>query len=157
MANADLFLFLPQKMMYQMRRTLLFLIFMFDVRSVVSESQVKLICIVHSGIIFKFVQYISFILFRLYCLFMMVYLLAAVKSKELKWLPHGSEFPLASETSASKSPSKPKTYTSFSSRQDSLPEFSEKPISPCEEDIILAKLGPGQVKGSTCFSLSVFF
>lgn len=67
-----------------------------------------------------------------------------VKSKELKWLPNGSEFPLATETSASKSPSKPKTYTSFSSSQDSLPEFSEKPISPCHHDIILAKLGPGQ-------------
>lgn len=80
---------------------------------------------------------------------MMVLLLTAVKSKELKWLPNGSEFQLATETSASKSPSKPKTYTSFSSSQDSLPELSEKPISPCHHDIILAKLGPGQVKAST--------
>lgn len=69
----------------------------------------------------------------------------AVKSNELKWLPHGSEFPLATENTTSSSTSKPKTYTSFSCSQDSLPEFSDKSIGPKHPDIIIAKLGPGQV------------
>lgn len=67
-----------------------------------------------------------------------------VKSNELKWLPHGSEFPLATENTTSSSTSKPKTYTSFSCSQDSLPEFSDKSIGPKHPDIIIAKLGPGQ-------------
>ncbi|XP_027063281.1 uncharacterized protein [Coffea arabica] len=69
---------------------------------------------------------------------------STVKSDELKWLPNGSEFLLATENSASNTASKQKTYTSFSSSQDSLPEFSNNPIAPKYPDIIIAKLGPGQ-------------
>ncbi|KAL8462188.1 hypothetical protein ACS0TY_033307 [Phlomoides rotata] len=68
----------------------------------------------------------------------------SVKSEELKWLPNGSEFPLSSEKSTMDSTSKEKTYTSFSCSQDSLPEFSKKPIVPKYDDITLARLGPGQ-------------
>ncbi|XP_050218592.1 uncharacterized protein LOC126669221 [Mercurialis annua] len=59
-----------------------------------------------------------------------------VYSEELKWLPGGSE--LLKETA--KADSKPSTYTSFTAKQD----FVLKPISPSEDKIILAKLGPGQ-------------
>lgn len=70
----------------------------------------------------------------------------AVKASDLKWLPNGSEF-LESENSYSSSSSKPKTYTSFTCRQDSLPEFSDNPIGFKGKlgDTIIAKLGPGQV------------
>nr|GMC53409.1 DNA-directed RNA polymerases I and III subunit rpac1 isoform X1 [Ipomoea batatas] len=68
----------------------------------------------------------------------------SVKSSELKWLPNGSEFVLATENSASSSASKPKTYTSFSCSQDSLPEFSNNPIAPKYPDITIARLGAGQ-------------
>lgn len=65
-----------------------------------------------------------------------------VKTNELKWLPNGSELPL--ETKPDSNPlSKPRTYTSFSSSQDSLPEFSNNPIRPML-DITIARLGPGQ-------------
>ncbi|XP_009791015.1 uncharacterized protein [Nicotiana sylvestris] len=67
-----------------------------------------------------------------------------VLSSELKWLPSGSEFILGTESQASNSSAKPKTYTSFSCSQDSLPEFSNGPIAPRDADIIIAKLGPGQ-------------
>ncbi|KAK6934626.1 DNA-directed RNA polymerase, RpoA/D/Rpb3-type [Dillenia turbinata] len=67
-----------------------------------------------------------------------------VKSDELKWLPNGSEFVLATEKQGSNSTAKPKTYTSFTCSQDTMPEFSSNPISPKYPDIILAKLGPGQ-------------
>ncbi|XP_016464781.1 uncharacterized protein LOC107787692 [Nicotiana tabacum] len=67
-----------------------------------------------------------------------------VLSSELKWLPNGSEFILGTESQASNSSAKPKTYTSFSCSQDSLPEFSNDPIAPRDADIIIAKLGPGQ-------------
>ncbi|KAL7249050.1 hypothetical protein ACSBR1_011252 [Camellia fascicularis] len=67
-----------------------------------------------------------------------------VKSDELKWLPNGSEFLLATENSTSNSTSKPKTYTSFRCSQDSLQEFSNNPIAPKHPDIIISKLGPGQ-------------
>ncbi|KAM3357479.1 DNA-directed RNA polymerases I and III subunit rpac1 [Capsicum galapagoense] len=67
-----------------------------------------------------------------------------VLSSELKWLPNGSELILATESPASHSSTKPKTYTSFSSSQDTLPEFSNNPIAPKDADIIIAKLGPGQ-------------
>ncbi|KAF5728477.1 RNA polymerase I subunit 43 isoform 1 [Tripterygium wilfordii] len=63
-----------------------------------------------------------------------------VYSKELKWLPKGSEFIQESDNPNAK----PVTYTSFSSSQDSMPEFSNNPISPTEDNIIIAKLGPGQ-------------
>ncbi|XP_052207643.1 uncharacterized protein LOC127811649 [Diospyros lotus] len=66
-----------------------------------------------------------------------------VKSEDLKWLPNGSEFPLATENPTSTSSSKPKTYTSFTCRQDSLPEFSKNPIATCP-DILIDLLGPGQ-------------
>lgn len=67
-----------------------------------------------------------------------------VKSSELKWLPNGSEFLQSTEKSNPDSTSNTKTYTSFSSSQDSLPEFVDKPIAPKHDDIILSKLGPGQ-------------
>ncbi|PIN09740.1 RNA polymerase I and III, subunit RPA40/RPC40 [Handroanthus impetiginosus] len=67
-----------------------------------------------------------------------------VKSNELKWLPNGSEFIRSTEKSTADSTSKTKTYTSFSCGQDSLPEFSDNPIAPKHDDIIIAKLGPGQ-------------
>lgn len=63
-------------------------------------------------------------------------------TKALTWLPNGSEFPLVSEKSVPNA--KPKTYTSFSCSQDTLPEFSN-PIGPKDSDIIIARLGPGQV------------
>ncbi|XP_021689849.2 uncharacterized protein LOC110671641 isoform X2 [Hevea brasiliensis] len=63
-----------------------------------------------------------------------------VYSEELKWLANGSEFIKESE----KVDSKPSTYTSFSCSQDSLQNFLSNPISPTEDKIILAKLGPGQ-------------
>ncbi|XP_068339593.1 uncharacterized protein [Pyrus communis] len=69
----------------------------------------------------------------------------SVKSKELIWLPNGSEFPLESQDTKSESSSKQKTYTSFTCSQDSLPEFSDNPIAPTSGDIIIARLGPGQV------------
>ncbi|RDX83151.1 DNA-directed RNA polymerases I and III subunit RPAC1 [Mucuna pruriens] len=65
-----------------------------------------------------------------------------VKSDELKWLPNGSEFPC--EDVKPNAGSKPKTFTSFTCSQDSLPEFSSNPLCPTYPDIILAKLGPGQ-------------
>ncbi|XP_070663885.1 uncharacterized protein [Malus domestica] len=69
----------------------------------------------------------------------------SVKSKELIWLPNGSEFPLESQDTNPESSSKQKTYTSFTCSQDSLPEFSDNPIDPTSGDIIIARLGPGQV------------
>lgn len=71
----------------------------------------------------------------------------AVKAKDLKWLPKGSEFYLESEDSNSNSSSKSKTYTSFTCSQDSLPEFSNNKIGFKEplDDINIARLGPGQV------------
>ncbi|KAJ9182500.1 hypothetical protein P3X46_006491 [Hevea brasiliensis] len=63
-----------------------------------------------------------------------------VYSEELKWLPNGSEFIKESE----KVDTKPSTYTSFSCSQNSLQNFSSNPISPTEDKIIIAKLGPGQ-------------
>ncbi|ONH99346.1 hypothetical protein PRUPE_6G025800 [Prunus persica] len=69
----------------------------------------------------------------------------SVKSKELIWLPNGSEFPLESQDSKTGSSSKPKTYTSFTCSQDSLPEFSSNPIAPALGDILIARLGPGQI------------
>ncbi|KAI5321339.1 PREDICTED: DNA-directed RNA [Prunus dulcis] len=68
----------------------------------------------------------------------------SVKSKELIWLPNGSEFPLESQDSKTGSSSKPKTYTSFTCSQESLPEFSSNPIAPALGDILIARLGPGQ-------------
>ncbi|CAD5191171.1 unnamed protein product [Musa acuminata subsp. malaccensis] len=63
-----------------------------------------------------------------------------VKSDQLKWLPHGSELQMDSHDISAKA----KSYTSFSCIQDSLPEFSKKPLGVQFDDIIIAKLGPGQ-------------
>ncbi|XP_064990850.1 uncharacterized protein LOC135628214 isoform X4 [Musa acuminata AAA Group] len=63
-----------------------------------------------------------------------------VKSDQLKWLPHGSELQMDSHDISAKA----KSYTSFSCIQDSLPEFSKKPLGVKFDDIIIAKLGPGQ-------------
>lgn len=65
-----------------------------------------------------------------------------VKTNELKWLPNGSELLLETKPDSNPS-SKPRTYTSFSSSQNSLPEFSNNPIRPML-DITIARLGPGQ-------------
>ncbi|KAG4920687.1 hypothetical protein AAZX31_18G073000 [Glycine max] len=65
-----------------------------------------------------------------------------VKSDKLKWLPNGSELPC--EDVKPNAGSKPKTFTSFTCSQDSLPEFSNNSIGLTYSDIILAKLGPGQ-------------
>ncbi|KAG5383027.1 hypothetical protein IGI04_034497 [Brassica rapa subsp. trilocularis] len=69
-----------------------------------------------------------------------------VLTNELQWLPNGSEFlkETGGSTSNSNSNSKPKTYTSFSCSQDSLPEFADNPITPTYLDILIAKLSPGQ-------------
>ncbi|KAL3821143.1 hypothetical protein ACJIZ3_007048 [Penstemon smallii] len=67
-----------------------------------------------------------------------------VKSNELLWLPGGSELILSTESSTQDSTSKTKTYTSFNRSQDSLPELSNNIITPKHDEIILAKLGPGQ-------------
>ncbi|XP_010248371.1 PREDICTED: DNA-directed RNA polymerases I and III subunit RPAC1 isoform X1 [Nelumbo nucifera] len=67
-----------------------------------------------------------------------------VKSDELKWLSNGSELPLEMESHTSDPASKQKTYTAFTCSQVSLPEFSNNPIAPKHQDIIIAKLGPGQ-------------
>ncbi|KAF8094682.1 hypothetical protein N665_0357s0017 [Sinapis alba] len=63
-----------------------------------------------------------------------------VLTKELIWLPNGSE--LVKESGDSNS--KPKTYTSFSRCQTFFPEFADDPITPSYPDILIAKLGPGQ-------------
>ncbi|KAJ0101669.1 hypothetical protein Patl1_03882 [Pistacia atlantica] len=66
-----------------------------------------------------------------------------VKTNELKWLPNGSELLLDSKNSDSNPTSKPRTYTSFSCSQASLPKFANNPINPMPE-ITIARLGPGQ-------------
>ena len=66
-----------------------------------------------------------------------------MKSDKLKWLPNGSELP--SEDVKPNTSSKPKTFTSFTCSQNSLPEFSSNSLELTDSDIILAKLGPGQV------------
>lgn len=83
----------------------------------------------------------------------MVICVIAVKSDELKWLPNGSELVKESRNAPSDSASKPETYTSFSCSQDTLPEFAKNPIAPKHPDIIIAKLGPGQV----CFTCLCLF
>ncbi|XP_042504103.1 DNA-directed RNA polymerases I and III subunit RPAC1-like isoform X2 [Macadamia integrifolia] len=67
-----------------------------------------------------------------------------VKTDELKWLPNGGEFPIATLNHTSNPSSRPKTNTFFTHSQDSLPEFSNNPIASVHQDIIIAKLGPGQ-------------
>ncbi|KAK6149425.1 hypothetical protein DH2020_016950 [Rehmannia glutinosa] len=67
-----------------------------------------------------------------------------VTTNELKWLPNGSELILSTEKPTQDSTSKTKTYTSFNCRQDTLPEFLDNPIVPKHDDILIAKLGPGQ-------------
>ncbi|KAG2394741.1 DNA-directed RNA polymerase IV and V subunit 3B DNA-directed RNA polymerase [Vigna angularis] len=66
-----------------------------------------------------------------------------VKSDKLKWLPNGSELPC--EDVKPNTSSKPKTFTSFTCSQNSLPGFPSNSIDLTDSDIILAKLGPGQV------------
>lgn len=72
-----------------------------------------------------------------------------MKSDALKWLPNGSE--LIADNTKTNADSKAKTFTSFSCSQSSLPGFSKKPIAPNNLDIILAKLGPGQVTPPSSF------
>lgn len=80
---------------------------------------------------------------------------SAVKSDKLKWLPNGSELPC--EDVKPNAGSKPKTFTSFTCSQDSLPEFSNNSIGLTYSDIILAKLGPGQVTFSKRSVISPIF
>lgn len=77
----------------------------------------------------------------------------AVKASDLKWLPNGTEFLESENSNSSSSFSKPKTYTEFTCRQDSLPEFSDNPIGFSGKlgDIIIAKLGPGEVISPSLF------
>ncbi|XP_078439656.1 uncharacterized protein LOC144709880 [Wolffia australiana] len=63
-----------------------------------------------------------------------------VVSDQFKWLPNGSELEMSSPNPSAK----PKSYTSFTCSQDSLPEFSDNPIRLKHKDIMIAKLGPGQ-------------
>jgi DNA-directed RNA polymerase I and III subunit RPAC1 len=79
----------------------------------------------------------------------------AVKSDALKWLPNGSE--LIADGAKPNADAKPKTFTSFSSEKDKLPKFTKNPPAPNNLDIILAKLGPGQVILLTPLSLLYFF
>ncbi|KAF3603898.1 hypothetical protein F2Q69_00036733 [Brassica cretica] len=66
-----------------------------------------------------------------------------VLTKELIWLPKGSE--LVKESGDPNS--KPKTYTSFSrSQEESFPEFTDNPITPSYPDILITKLGPGHIE-----------
>lgn len=65
----------------------------------------------------------------------------SVTSKDLEWLPNGSEFIMASSNESAK----PQTYTSFSCSQDSLPEFMKNSIGPVYDDITIDRLGAGQV------------
>ncbi|KAL4554677.1 hypothetical protein LXL04_037279 [Taraxacum kok-saghyz] len=67
-----------------------------------------------------------------------------VFSHDLQWLPFGSEYALPTENpSDPNSNTKPKTYTSYTFSQDTLPEFSSNPIT-VTPGIIISKLGPGQ-------------
>lgn len=66
---------------------------------------------------------------------------ATVKSGQLQWLSNGSEY-LKEQSDSS---SKPKTYTAFSCDQRSLPEFANNAVTVHDPDIIIARLGPGQV------------
>lgn len=77
----------------------------------------------------------------------------AVKSDKLKWLPNGSELPC--EDVKPNTSSKPKTFTSFSCSQNSLPGFPSNSSDLTDSDIILAKLGPGQVTSKR--SIITFF
>lgn len=86
-----------------------------------------------------------------FVLFLMMYN-NAVKSDALKWLPNGSELVKESRNATSDSLSKPETYTYFGCSQETVPEFVKNPIIPKYPDIIIAKLGPGQVY-FTCFCL----
>lgn len=63
-----------------------------------------------------------------------------VKSDQLIWLPDGSELLMESHNPSTK----PRSYTSFSCSQASLPHFSGKPIRMKHNDIIISRLGPGQ-------------
>ncbi|XP_057745793.1 uncharacterized protein LOC130963706 [Arachis stenosperma] len=59
-------------------------------------------------------------------------------SSTRSWVEEGDEY---AKPSAS---SKPKTFTSFTCSQESIPEILSNPIGPKYLDIILAQLGPGQ-------------
>lgn len=54
-----------------------------------------------------------------------------VKSKDLKWLPGGSEIP-------------EETGVRFTVSQDTLEEFERAPVRPVHDDILIAKLSSGQ-------------
>jgi hypothetical protein len=65
-----------------------------------------------------------------------------VKSSELKWLPEGSQLSAASPAQAG---DQQKTFTSFSQSQKGI---SDKPLGVKQfddNDITIARLGPGQV------------
>jgi DNA-directed RNA polymerase I and III subunit RPAC1 len=70
----------------------------------------------------------------------------AVKSSDLKWLPEGSQLSMASP---GQSGNKQKTFTSFSQSQND--DTLQKPLGVKVTDIVIARLGPGQVC-VTCFT-----
>ncbi|KAF6157923.1 hypothetical protein GIB67_015239 [Kingdonia uniflora] len=67
-----------------------------------------------------------------------------VESNELKWIPNGSKSEMVTDSTSLNPNTNKKTYTSFSCSQDLLPEFTNNPITPKHEDIIISKLGPRQ-------------
>lgn len=141
-----------QKMMNLMRRIPLYLNSMFAVKReglvlkvlLVWSTMLSVAC--SSSFILVYLCLLSLLSSDLLPTNAIFLLLGTVKSDELKWLPGGSEFILSTDKSTSDSSAKTKTYTSFSCSQDSLPEFLDNPIAPKHDDIILAKLGPGQVR-----------
>ncbi|GER32460.1 DNA-directed RNA polymerase family protein [Striga asiatica] len=68
-----------------------------------------------------------------------------VTTNDLEWLPNGSEFVLSTQNPTPDSNTKTQTYTSFNCSQVSFPEFVNNPIGPKDKDILIAKLGAGQV------------
>ncbi|PKA45703.1 DNA-directed RNA polymerase II subunit RPB3-A [Apostasia shenzhenica] len=63
-----------------------------------------------------------------------------VTSDQLQWLPNGSE--LLMERSCLQD--KPRSFTSFSCSQASLPHFTENPVRMKHHDMVIARLGSGQ-------------
>uniref|UniRef100_A0A0E0K4N1 DNA-directed RNA polymerase RpoA/D/Rpb3-type domain-containing protein n=1 Tax=Oryza punctata TaxID=4537 RepID=A0A0E0K4N1_ORYPU len=120
-------LYISQKMMSQMKETLLCTNSMFHVKRVPHGLQHKpVFCFLEGWLISSIVSSFHIVF---YC---------TVKSGDLEWLPEGSQLPLASPA---QSGDKQKTYTSFSQSQK---DILEKPLGVKFKDITIARLGPGQ-------------
>ncbi|MCL7040808.1 hypothetical protein MKW94_006406, partial [Papaver nudicaule] len=63
-----------------------------------------------------------------------------VQSGQLEWLPNGSQFMREKTT-----PGAPAAITDFDCSQASMPGLADNPIRPRHPDIVITKLGPGQV------------